>query len=243
VRDERLSCVICAYNEETRIGHVLSVATRHALLGEVIVVDDGSRDDTALRARAFPQVRLLTSRRNRGKSWALARGIGAARFERLMLLDADLVGLTMEDLDALAAPVLSGAADVALSLRGDSFYRMLGIDFVTGDRVLPRSLLADALGPLSRRTRWGAEVFINELIIAQALRVAVVDWKTVTHASKRSKEGPLRGALADFGMARDIVRELKAGGLLRQNLALWNVVRRTGGLAPRRSANGRGAVS
>jgi glycosyltransferase involved in cell wall biosynthesis len=231
VRDERLSCVICAYNEAARIGGVLSVATRHSLLGEIIVVDDGSGDDTALRARAFPEVQILTNRLNRGKSWALARGVGAARFDRVMLLDADLVGLTVKDLDALAAPVLSGAADVALSLRGDSFYRVFGIDFVTGERVLPRSLLANALGSLSRRPRWGAEVFINELIIAQAQRLAVVDWKTVTHASKRSKEGSFRGALADMGMAQEIVRELKPSGLLRQNFTLWNVARRTAAAA------------
>lgn len=231
MRDERLSCVICAYNEADRIGHVLDVATRHTLLGEIIVVDDGSRDDTALRARAFPGVKILSSRRNRGKSWALARGIAAARFDRVMLLDADLVGLTVKDLDALAAPVMSGAADVALSLRGDSFYRVFGIDFVTGERVLPRSLFANALDSLSRRPRWGAEVFINELIIAHAQRLAVVDWKTVTHASKRSKEGSLRGALADMGMAHDIVRELKPSGLLRQNFVLWNVARRTAAAA------------
>lgn len=46
-RKMRLSCIIPAYNEATRIAAVLDVAVGHALIHEVIVVDDGSTDDTA----------------------------------------------------------------------------------------------------------------------------------------------------------------------------------------------------
>ena len=223
-----LSCVICAYNEGSRISQVLKVAARHCLLGEVIVVNDGSQDDTAARAAEFQGVQLLTNDRNRGKSWTLARGISAARFDQIMLLDADLVGLRASDLDALAAPVLNGAADVTLSLRGDSLYRAVGIDFVSGERVLPRSLFRNVLEALSNKPSWGAEVFINELILARALRLAVVDWKAVTYTPKRSKRGALRGVLSELGMTRDIVYELRPTGLLMQNLALLSAARRTG---------------
>jgi glycosyltransferase involved in cell wall biosynthesis len=157
-----LSCVICAYNEEARIADVLSVATGHSLLGEVIVVDDGSIDGTSARVAAFESVKLIRNVRNRGKSWSMARGIGAARFEHVMLLDADLSGLRAGHLDDLARPVLSGWADVTLSMRGDSFYRILGVDFVSGERVLPRSLFADALDQLAETSCWGAEIFIND---------------------------------------------------------------------------------
>lgn len=87
-------------------------------------------------------------------------------------------------LDALARPVLSGEADVTLSMRGDSFYRALGVDFVSGERVLPRALFRDVLDELAQTSRWGAEIFINELIISHRMRVGIVNWKGVRHVSK-----------------------------------------------------------
>jgi glycosyltransferase involved in cell wall biosynthesis len=231
-----LSCVICAYNEESRIGDVLRVAARHPLIGEVIVVDDGSEDETASRARQFQTVELLRNERNCGKSWTLARGLGAARFEHVMLLDADLSGLRAEHLDMLARPVLTGEADVTLSMRGDSFYRLLGVDFVSGERVLPRALLANALDRLAQASPWGAEIFINELIIAHHMRVDVIDWKDVTHVSKPEKAGPWRGLLSDLGMAHDIVRGLGPRGLVRQHLALRNGRHKRRSLVPAKAA-------
>jgi glycosyltransferase involved in cell wall biosynthesis len=219
---EPLSCIICAYNEESRIGQVLRVAANHPLIGEVIVVDDGSEDGTARQVEIVSSVRLLRNGQNRGKSWALARGVEAARLDHIMLLDADLTGLNASHLHALAGPVLRGGADVAISMRGDSLYRLLGVDFVSGERVLPRALIADALDDLANASRWGAEIFINERIIAHGLSVAVVDWKSVTHAAKPAKRGAVRGVLSDIVMTRDIVGELGPRGLVRQNLALRN---------------------
>src|ERR1700688_63549 len=89
----RVSCIICAFNEAPRIGAVLAVASAHPLLGEVIVVDDGSAEGTAEDVKRFPSVRLIQCEVTRGKSAAMAVGIAAAQNELLMLLDADLKGL------------------------------------------------------------------------------------------------------------------------------------------------------
>src|SRR5260370_9916789 len=143
----KISCIICAFNEAPRIGAGLAVASAHPVLGEVIVVEDGSNDGTAEVVKRFPSVRLIQCEVNRGKSAAMAVGIAAAQNELLMLLDADLKGLAAEHITALAAPVLSGAADVSLSLRQNSLllFRAIGLDFVSGERVVRKELLGEAL--------------------------------------------------------------------------------------------------
>jgi hypothetical protein len=220
----RVSVVICAYNEAERIGDVLWCLHEHPLVGEIIVIDDGSSDDTSEEAAAFNDVTLVRNNCNRGKSWSLARGIEVARLDTLMLLDADLSGLSAAHVTQLAAPVLCGRADVTISLRRDSFYRPIGLDFVSGERVLPRAVLTPILASLRQTSRWGAEILINEMIIANALRLEVIDWRAVGHASKLQKSG-LRGALADLRMAGEIITQLKASGMLRQNLGLRHAAR------------------
>ncbi|MGF6900078.1 glycosyltransferase family 2 protein [Paraburkholderia sp. GAS348] len=143
-----MSCVICAYNEAPRIGTVLAVACAHPLLGEIIVVDDGSSDGTAEIVERFASVRLIRCVENRGKSAAMAAGIAATTGELLMLLDADLKGLTAECIGALALPVLQGKAQVSLSLRQNSLlaFRAIGLDFVSGERVVTKAFLSEPSG-------------------------------------------------------------------------------------------------
>ncbi len=221
-----LTAIICAYNEADRIGRVLETIVDHPLFGEIIVVDDGSTDTTAAKVRAFSKVTLISYPINRGKTYALARGIEAARCDHLMLLDADLAGMRRQDIEALARPVLTGRAEVSLSLRRNSLglYRMMGLDFVSGERVLPRALLANDAAEMMELPRWGGEVFINQKIINQGLRVSVVDWRNVSYTPKGQKVGAWQGVIGELGMMGDALRLLSPLGVVRQNMALLRLV-------------------
>jgi 4-amino-4-deoxy-L-arabinose transferase-like glycosyltransferase len=93
----RLSLVLPAYNEEAGIRQAIleacSALAKLTSAYEILVVDDGSRDDTAAivaeLAALHPQVRLLRHDSNRGYGAALRTGFAAARFERVAFTDAD----------------------------------------------------------------------------------------------------------------------------------------------------------
>ncbi len=218
----KISCIICAYNEAPRIAGVLEAATAHAGLGEVIVVDDCSTDTTAEVVRRFPAAILIQLPKNGGKSKAMVHGLNAAKNELVMLLDADLFNITGADISALAEPIMAGRADVSISLRRNAFgiHHWLGLDFTSGERVLPKSLLNDVLHEVDRLPNFGIESYMNKLIIARRMRLAVVRWQKVTHMRKAEKYGFIKGTLGDLKMSLDVLRVLSPWAVVKMNRAM-----------------------
>lgn len=213
-----LSCIIPAWNEGPRIAAVLRVIAGHPLVTETIVVDDRSSDDTAAIAAGFPGVRVLRQSTNGGKTAAVARGLAAAQGDLVMLVDADLAGLTARDVWVLASPVLAGSADMSISLRGNApgLWHALGVDYISGERVFRRSLVAPHLHVLDTLPRFGLEVFLNRLALAGPNRIAIADWSGVSSRTKAAKRGAWRGLAGDAAMIRDILQAVGFSEIARQ---------------------------
>ncbi len=120
----RLSVVIPAYNEETRIQRTLERTVEYLDTSpwkpyEILVVSDGSTDQTESIVKAFaqthPQVKLLAYQPNRGKGYAVRYGILRAQGEWVLFSDADLA-TPIEELEKLA-PYLEGGYAVAIGSR------------------------------------------------------------------------------------------------------------------------------
>jgi dolichyl-phosphate beta-glucosyltransferase len=92
------SIVIPAYNEGARIlptlDRVIGFIREQGWLAEILVVNDGSRDDTAEVVRAYakshPSVRLIENPGNRGKGFSVRNGILHSRGKAVLFTDADL---------------------------------------------------------------------------------------------------------------------------------------------------------
>lgn len=217
----RVSCIIPAYNEGARIGAVLRAVSDHPLVDEVLVIDDCSQDDTASVAESFAGVTLIRQAQNGGKTRALLRGFDAMDGTHALLLDADLIGLTPDDVSALITPVLRREAGVTISLRGNApgLWRAIGLDYISGERVLARDLLPSP-DDLARLPAFGFEVFLNEQIVARNIPIRVVPWPGVRSPAKEAKHGLWSGLKADIGMMRDIFRTVPVHRLIRQILAM-----------------------
>ena len=117
------SIVIPAYNESARLGatleKVLAYVRQQGWDAEVIVVNDGSRDNTAEIVRAFaeknPIVRLVENPGNRGKGYSVRNGILSSRGDIVVFSDADLSS-PIEEMPKLLEALAAGA-DVAIGSR------------------------------------------------------------------------------------------------------------------------------
>lgn len=117
------SIVIPAYNERARIiatlDAVVSCVRSNGWNAEVIVVNDGSTDETADLVRDFgcqaPEVKLMENPSNRGKGYSVRNGLIHAQGEIVMFTDADL-SAPMEEADRLFAAIAEGA-DIAIGSR------------------------------------------------------------------------------------------------------------------------------
>lgn len=221
---KKLSCIICAYNEGPRIGAVLEAVIAHPLLDEVIVVDDGSSDDTAHVVRSFPSVRLISHMPNRGKTRALSAGILASKNDFVFLLDADLKGFTAEDVTAMVQPVLSGQADMSISVRKNSLglFRAIGLDFVSGERVVPKSIFGD-ITQIESLPSFGIEAWMNERIIEHQLTIAIVWLENTMHIRKMEKTGWWKGHIGELKTALDVLSVLSPLKIIRQNYAMLSL--------------------
>ncbi|MGB8621368.1 MAG: glycosyltransferase family 2 protein [Paracoccaceae bacterium] len=213
-----VSCIIPAYNEGARIAGVLSCVVDHPAIAEVIVVDDGSSDDTAAVAAGFSGVNLIRQPSNGGKTAALATGLRWSTGPLILLLDADLSGLRPSDIDALLDPVLNGSAEMSISLRSNAplVWRLIGLDYISGERAMRKDLLAGHLDRLSGLPRFGFEVFLNAIMVRGDLPLAVVAWPGVRNQLKNRKYGIWRGIQGDLNMIADLFRSFGPHDLLRQ---------------------------
>jgi dolichyl-phosphate beta-glucosyltransferase len=222
----RYSLIIPAYNESQRIiptlTRVLSYVAEQGWDAELIIVNDGSRDDTADIIRGYasqnPMVRLIENPGNRGKGYSVRNGMLNARGELLLFSDADLSS-PIEEAPNLFQAIEAGA-DVAIGsrwlqselqterqpLHRQLFGRIFNValriilglkykDTQCGFKAFTHQA-AQSVFALQRIERWGFDPEILFLAEKQGLRVAevAVRWAHDEHG----RINPLRDGVRMF---------------------------------------------
>ena len=134
-----LSVVIPVFNEESTIEEIINRVIYAPYRKEIIVVDDGSTDDTRniLNRLNNPAVRICFHDKNYGKGRALQTGFATAIGDIIMVQDADLE-YDPGEYSVFLNPILSGKADVVYGSRlsGHGEHRVLYFWHYVGNRFL-----------------------------------------------------------------------------------------------------------
>ncbi|NUT44230.1 MAG: glycosyltransferase [Thermoactinospora sp.] len=227
--------VIPAKDEGARIGPTVVAALALPGVDLVVVVDDGSRDDTGRVARAAG-ARVVRHSRNRGKSAAMETGAEAVRLldtaapRHLLFLDADL-GASAATAAALIEPVRAGVADMAtavfvnrvklgglgmvVGLSREGVKRATGFEAaqpLNGQRCLTRDAF-EAARPLAHG--WGVETAMLIDLLRKGFRVVEVEVEMAHRATGTDWKAQLHRAR----QLRDVARALLARESLMRGAA------------------------
>jgi glycosyltransferase involved in cell wall biosynthesis len=225
------SVVIPAYNESNRIrptlDEILRYVEEHKWDVEILVVDDGSRDDTAeiVReySRAHPPIQLVGNPGNRGKGFSVRNGMMHARGEICLFTDADLSS-PIGEAEKLFTAIRNGA-DIAIGSRWlraelqterQPLYRqlfgrifnlllrlVLGLHYMDtqcGFKAFRRDA-ARQIFPMQKIERWGFDPEI--LFLARRRKLRTVEVPVIWAHSEGTRLHPFRDGIRMFG---DVMR-------------------------------------
>ena len=113
-----ITIIIPCHNEEQTIGEVIqrTLAVPLECDREVIVIDDGSTDNSTGVVKTSSQVKLIVHKTRRGKGSAIKTGIENSAGDIIVIQDADLEYLP-EDIPRLIQPILDGKAEIVYGSR------------------------------------------------------------------------------------------------------------------------------
>jgi glycosyltransferase involved in cell wall biosynthesis len=222
IKNPDLAVIIPVFNEAGKVGGMLDVLLQVDIIREIIVVDDGSTDQSLEEinraALADSRITLIAHPVNQGKGQAIFSGWHATKTQNLLLLDGDLFGMQPQHVLDLVQPVLEDRADMSIG------------QFQKGDwktdishRVTPwlsgqRCLRANMLGLISSQAAqgYGIETALTVAARHYQWRCVRVPLVGMWHLPGESRRGFWLGFKTRFRMYAQIVSAwYQAGGLHR----------------------------
>lgn len=171
MKDMSCDCIIPFYNEGSKPISVIESVLKIKNLSKIVVVDDGSTDNTTylqLKTR-FPQVTSIRLKQNSGKANAVKEGLIYATAQYVLLLDGDLTNIKTNELESAIEKITSSTEiDMIIMRRVEdktvAISRWIRHDIIfSGQRVLRRNDLERIFK--NKITGYQLEVAINTYMI------------------------------------------------------------------------------
>ncbi|OHA79992.1 MAG: hypothetical protein A2747_02105 [Candidatus Yonathbacteria bacterium RIFCSPHIGHO2_01_FULL_44_41] len=198
-----ISVIIPAYNESAGIRRVIKIIRSSPIVREIIVVDDGSSDNTsAIAIRSGAQV--ITLPRNRGKGQAMQAGVNEAKNDVILFCDGDMYGFSETSIKNMVSPIIEGKEDMVIGIRPviSSIQRIFPFLVpISGFRAIKKSLWSEI--PSKFISGYQVELAINFVARRNGWRVLHFDVPGLKHSIKEAKLGIFSGLVARATMSFD----------------------------------------
>jgi polyisoprenyl-phosphate glycosyltransferase len=197
----RVAAIVPAYNEQETLAEVLGVLQATPLVDEVIVVSDGSTDDTPAVGRALG-ARTLQLKRNHGKATAMATGVAHTDAPYLLFVDGDILNLTTDLVAQLIDPVVHGRSAMTIGVRNrgrlvNAVHRQTG-PLLSGIRCLRREVFEAV--PEEFLDGFCIETALNWACRTLRCRMTTIVLYNLKHLVKEKKRGLAAGVRARLEM-------------------------------------------
>jgi glycosyltransferase involved in cell wall biosynthesis len=161
---EKVSAIICVFNEERTLRNVILSAVQNQYIDEVIVVNDGSTDssrtiiDSLHDELDFKSIMLV---RNMGKGYAMAVGVENAKNEILFFIDADQVKIPQNYIGKMLTIFSHETCGMVLgySTVKIEFFDVNPLKILTGERVVLKKDIVQILNKM-KESRFGVETLM-----------------------------------------------------------------------------------
>jgi len=207
----KVAAIVPALNEEKNIGRVLKVLIESKDLNEVIVVDDGSTDNTSGISREIgAKVIRLEKIGGSGKANAMKEGIKNTDADIIVFFDADLTGLTNKHVSDLIKPVIEDRAVMAVGLRerylgiGNFLVKIDPLLAIAGERAMKRFVFENI--PEEFLKGFTVETALNFYCKINNLPVAYIFLKGLNMVVKEKKWGFWKGFRNRVKMINEIIK-------------------------------------
>lgn len=219
----KITCIIPIYNEQKRLANLLKVINQSAdLFDQIICVDDCSTDNSAkIVEKKFPSFKLIKHDKNLGKTAAIRSALKKTTADYVLLCDADLEGLTTNDLKkAVEKTILEKPAMIILRrIKAPLINKIMKASLlITGERIVNKKILEKIIGEHTQGFQ--LELVINKYILDNKLRYT----SSPTHAKSHHsfKKFGLKGGIAkEKKMIKEILAVISPLEWLRQYLLMW----------------------
>ncbi len=217
-KNPRLAVILPVHNEEKTIKGVIDAFLSFDLFDEIIAVTDGTTDRSLKILEDYAKKKKtvwLNYEANRGKGFALAKGVEKATADIVVFFDTDQTNTRREHLERMTRPLINGEADYVIGNHGKE-NKLNPFRNVCGNRSYFRKDLLPLLKAMQTKRR-SVELFLNYELSKKGKKAVFVSLAGLTHywkISKRNTQEGLRDYLREgYELAAEYAHQKKLSGV------------------------------